>query len=101
MPASPARLARRCPACLNGAVNGFDYTAPAELFASASKKAKRPMRYTRFKTAAEAIKYAVEELPPELLLGSTLEVNEERFDSFGIRELYESESYPLRKRKID
>ena len=82
-------------------MNAFDYSAPAELFASASKKTKRPMRYTRFETAAEAIKYAVEELPPELLLGSTLEVNEERFDCSAIRELYESTSYPLRKRKSD
>src|SRR5262249_38772161 len=80
-------------------VGGFNYRAPAELYASSSKTGKRPMRYTRFKSAAEAIKYAVEELPPELLIGSTLEVNEERFDGFGIRALYESARYPLRRRK--
>jgi hypothetical protein len=80
-------------------VSAFDYRAPAELYASASKTGKRPMRYTRFKSAAEAIKYAVEELPPELLIGSTLEVNEERFDGFGIRALYDSARYPLRRRK--
>ena len=57
------------------------------------------MRYTRFQRAAEAIKYAVEVLPPELLLGSTLEVNEERFDCFGIRALYDSAKYPFRRRK--
>jgi len=87
------------PACFNGVVSAFDYRAPAELYASASKTGKRPMRYTRFRSAAEAIKYAVEELPPELLIGSTLEVNEERFDGFGIRALYDSASYPLRRRK--
>jgi hypothetical protein len=81
------------------AVSAFDYRAPAELYASASKTGKRPMRYTRFKSTAEAIKYAVEELPPELLIGSTLEVNEERFDGYGIRALYENASYPLRRRK--
>jgi hypothetical protein len=80
-------------------VSAFDYRAPAELYASASKTGKRPMRYTRFKNAAEAIKYAVEVLPPELLIGSTLEVNEERFDGFGIRALYDSVSYPLRRQK--
>jgi hypothetical protein len=80
-------------------MSGFDYRAPAELYASASKTGKRPMRYTRFKSAAEAIKYAIEELPPELLLGSVLEVDEERFDGFGIRALYESTRYPLRRRK--
>ena len=57
-------------------VSAFDYRAPAELYASASKTGKRPMRYTRFKSAAEAIKYAVEELPPELLIGSTLEAEQ-------------------------
>jgi hypothetical protein len=80
-------------------VTAFDYKAPAELYATASKSGKRPMRYTRFKSAAEAIKYAIEELPPELLLGSTLEINEERFDGPGIRALYDSASYPLRRRK--
>ena len=45
------------------------------------------MRYTRFKSAAEAIKYAVEELPPELLIGSTLEVNEERTEFYRSQEL--------------
>ncbi len=80
-------------------VSAFDYRAPAELYASASKTGKRPMRYTRFNHAAEAIKYAVEELAPELLIGSTLEVNEERFDGFAIRALYDSSSYPLRRQK--
>ena len=93
------RLALPSPACFNGVVSAFDYRAPAELYASASKTGKRPMRYTRFRSAAEAIKYAVEELAPELLIGSTLEVNEERFDGFGIRALYDSASYPLRRRK--
>lgn len=80
-------------------MGSFDYTAPAELYASASKTGKRPMRYTRFKSAAQAIKYAVEELPPELLLGSALEVNDERFDGPGIRALYDNANYPLRRRK--
>jgi hypothetical protein len=75
-------------------VSAFNYKAPAELYASSSKSGRRPMRYTRFKSAAEAIKYAV-----EVLLGSTLEVDEERFDGFGIRRLYDSDRYPLRRRK--
>jgi hypothetical protein len=77
----------------------IDYTLPAELYATQSKRGKRPMRYTRFKSAAEAIKYAIEELPPELLLGSTLEIDEERFDGPGIRALYDSANYPLQRRK--
>jgi hypothetical protein len=75
----------------------FDYSAPAELFPSRSKKIRGQMTYRRFATAAEAIRFAIEELPPALLVGAYLEVDEERFDSHGIRRLYDSADYPLRR----
>jgi len=77
-------------------VSAFDYRAPAELFTS--KAAKRPIRYTRFKNAAKAVQYAIEELPRELLIGTTLEVNEDRYDCYGIRQLYENPNYPFRRK---
>ena len=56
------------------------------------------MRYRRFALAAEAIRFAIEELGQEHLAGVYLEVDEERFDSTGIRRLYDNAEYPLVRR---
>ncbi len=73
----------------------FDYDAPAELFLS--RNTKRRQKYRRFATAAEAIRYAVEDLPALRSLGAWLQVGDERFNSDEIERLYESSHYPLRK----
>jgi hypothetical protein len=80
-------------------MNGFDYSAPAELFPTRSRKGSRPMAYRRFAKAADAIRFAIEELSPTHLLGAHLEVEEARFDRDGIRRLYDSEDYPLARRE--
>jgi hypothetical protein len=41
------------------------------------------------------VRFAIEELPPELLLAAQLKVADKRFDGDGIRRLYESVEYPL------
>lgn len=79
----------------------FEYEAEAELFIARSRKlGRQPIGYRRFARAADAIRFAIEELPPELLVGAHLEVDEARFDSGGIRRLYESVEYPLARHAV-
>ncbi len=87
----------------------FDYGIEAELFPTRSEVKLAPSRsgrrrpaypvgYGRFARAADAIRFAIEELPPELLPDACLEVDKEIFDRDGIRRLYESNEYPLARR---
>jgi hypothetical protein len=81
-------------------MSAFDYTAEAELFPARSWKISAcRVTYKRFAKAAEAVRYAIEELPPKHLLGTYLEVQEARFDSRAIRRLYDSSDYPLIRAK--
>jgi hypothetical protein len=78
---------------------GFDYNAAAELFPTRRRLPRRqPFGYKRFAQAAQAIRFAIEDLPPECLAGAFLEVEEHRYGSDDIRRLYESAEYPLTRR---
>jgi len=77
----------------------YDFAAPAELFPSRNRKVASKVKYRRFDSAADAIRYAIEELPEPLLLGACIEINERRLGHQEIRALYTSDAYPLKKSK--
>ena len=86
----------------------FDYATEAELFDYSTAANCSPPRAGNpganrsatddLRGVADALRFAIEDLPPELLLGSYLEVEDQRFDSHGMRRLYESPDYPLARR---
>jgi hypothetical protein len=83
---------------VEGDIMKFDYAMPAELFMAKRKGGvQQRLGYRRFATAAEAIRFAVEEFPAIHTLGAYMQVGDERFDSDDIHRLYESSDYPLRR----
>ena len=77
----------------------FDYNARAELFPPRLRKSPHQrFGYRRFAVAADAIRFAIEELPPELLLGAVLEVDGERYGGERIRRLYDAGDFSLLRR---
>ena len=76
----------------------FDYGFPAEIFMAKRKGGARSRPASRrFATAAEAIRFAVEDFPAIRALGAWMQVGDERFNSDEICRLYESSDYPLRR----
>jgi hypothetical protein len=67
----------------------FDYSSPAELYLS--RRRRRPTDYRRFATAAEAIRYAFEELRTRRSRSAWMQVGDEFFNKNEINRLY----YPM------
>jgi hypothetical protein len=77
----------------------FDYGLPAELFMAKRKGGARARLISRrFATAAEAIRFVVEDFPAIRALGAWMQVGNKRFDGEDIYRLYESHLFPLRRR---
>jgi hypothetical protein len=57
----------------------FDYSTEAELFYTRPRNSRRQLfGYKRVARAADAIRFALEDLSPKLLMGTYLEVDEVR-----------------------
>ncbi len=78
----------------------FNFSAAAELFPAPIRNKRRAgFTYRRFDNAAEAIRYAIEDMPQDSLNGAYLQVGNARFDQAGIRALYGHEQFPLPRRE--
>jgi len=79
----------------------FDYRAAAELFTGRSARGARPMRYHRFDTGAEAVRFAIETLPSDQLIACVLKIDENRYRHGEIRAFYDAAAYPLPRKKTE
>jgi hypothetical protein len=76
----------------------FDYAAPAGVFTRHGRGRRGgAAKYRRFPSAAEAIRYVVEELPPPLWPGISLETGDETLDHNQVLKLYRADAYPLNR----
>lgn len=75
----------------------FDYAAEGELFCAQTISRFSRVTYKRFGSAAEAIRFVMEDMPASSIRSATLEVSERRLRADEIRALYESAAYPLRR----
>jgi hypothetical protein len=76
----------------------FDYAVPGEFY-SRKRAGRRPtsLTYQRFDTAAEAIRFAIEDLPSAAFTSCMLEASGERFGARELRALYASPRYPFQR----
>jgi hypothetical protein len=69
-------------------MDDINLNQPAELYTAKGSGKKQSVVYRRFPSVVEAIRFAVEDMSPELLSRTILEVDELRFDGDQIREFY-------------
>jgi hypothetical protein len=79
----------------------FEYDVPAEVYSTDGRGArKRPVTYRRFVRSAEAIRFAIEQLPELMQRGAVMQVDDDRFELTQIRALYDDERYPLSRQDL-
>jgi hypothetical protein len=75
----------------------MDWATPAELYSTVATFKTRNSRYMRFPSAAEAIRFAIEEMPKAALPGIAIELGDDRYEGGAIRALYDAPEYPLQR----
>ncbi len=80
-------------------MDAADYASEASLYyAKTTQRKQKSLVYRKFTVAAEAIRFAVEELSPQTLSGCSLEVNDVHYFGRQIRPLYDDGAFPLPRR---
>jgi hypothetical protein len=74
--------------------DNVNYGAPAELYPAPNHR-RGPLRYHRFDTLAEAVRFAQEEMPAAERAGALIEADEIRYIGPEIAALYDAAGYPL------
>jgi hypothetical protein len=74
--------------------DNINYGAPAELYPAPNRR-RGPLRYHRFDTLAEAVRFAQEEMPADERAGALIEADEIRYVGAEIAALYDAAGYPL------
>ena len=83
-------------------MTSINFQAPAELYLGSDWQTARAQGSRAFRTAANAIRFALEEAAPVSLRGAQLHLDGRTYTGEQIRSLYRSHSYPLvRKHPID
>ncbi|MCS6760294.1 MAG: hypothetical protein MO852_16220 [Candidatus Devosia euplotis] len=78
----------------------FDFHAPAALFLGSDWHAAAAQGSRTFRTAAQALRFAIEEAAPVSLKGASLELNGQRHSNEQMIWLYRSPDYPLPRKKL-
>jgi len=73
----------------------IDYTAPAQLYLGRDWHNASAQGARRFRTAAQALRFALEEAAPVSLHGALLTVNGATFSAEDMKRLYTGSRYPL------
>lgn len=76
----------------------FDFNARARMYLGRDRATALAQGAKTYKTAAEAIRFAIEEAAPVSLHGALLVVGNEGYSGTRIKALYESPAYPLRRK---